>query len=340
MTIFSKNHNTFKKLDIIFLAGDVFDKMLSSSSKEFIMAIEWLSIVAMYCVKHNIKLRILEGTPSHDWHQSSAFSASLDNLGISIDYKYVDTLSVESMDDLGISILYVPDEWNHNADDTLTEVKSLYNKLDIKQTDIAIMHGQFKFQLPMIDLPSSHVEDEYLSLVKYYINIGHIHTSSVYGRILAQGSVDRLAHNEEEAKGCMVMNIYHTGDMDFVFIKNPNAYPFRKFDLSKLDTKEIVAFLNKQLPKLALGTRVKIVVSGSDVNKLLLPVRDKFKDLIFKIEKKKVVSDKVIVKNRVEFVPFAITQDNITDLLIEDISKQCLTKSEVNIINEELSHVV
>jgi len=339
--VLRKNHNRFKKLDIIFLAGDVFDKLLASCSNEFVMANEWLSRLAMYCVSNKIKLRVLEGTPSHDWKQMRLFANTLEALCIDVDYKYIDYLHIESIEDLGITVLYVPDEWNRIANDTLDNVQDLMTKHDLDKVDIAIMHGQFDYQLPMIELESSHNEDSYLELVRYYINIGHIHTSSAYRRILAQGSFDRLAHNEEEKKGLMMMTIYHTGDMEFLFIENKNAYPYRKYDISSMQTSDMSKFLNKELNKLALGTRVKIVVSGTDINKLLVPIRDKYKDLIISVDKKKVVvSDDKVVNNRVVFTPFEITKGNIRSLLTEELGKHNLSRVDMDIVLSELDTVV
>ena len=340
LTLFKEKHNVIKKLDIIFLAGDVYDKLLASSSKEFAIANEWLSMLALYCQKHNIKLRMLEGTPSHDWKQVSLFSTTLKALNIDVEYKYIDHLTIEYMEDLGIYILYIPDEWNSDSKDTIAEVRELMGKMGLAKVDIAIMHGQFKYQLPMIELPSTHVESDYLDIVKYYINIGHIHTSSVYGRIVAQGSFDRLAHNEEEDKGCMVMSIYHTGDMNFTFLKNKGAYPHKKYDLSSYDISEIAAYLHKELSKLKLGTRVKIIIPSNEVNALLGPIKDKHKDLIFTIDKQKPKPAQVIKNNRVEFAAFEITKDNIMDLMLESLSDTAIDKEGLGILKDELESVI
>jgi DNA repair exonuclease SbcCD nuclease subunit len=154
---FAKHNQLIKRCDVIFLAGDVFDKLLISSSVEYVVAIQWLSVLAMYCKKNNIKLRILEGTPSHDWKQLKALSTTLEVLNTGIDFKYISTLEIEHIEDLGINVLYIPDEYKHEASETFTDVKELMKSKNLKQVDIAIMHGQFNYQLP-IKLESSHSE--------------------------------------------------------------------------------------------------------------------------------------------------------------------------------------
>ena len=97
-----------------------------------------------------------------------------------------------------------------------------------EEVDIAIMHGQFHYQFPRIKLDSSHDEQEYLNMVKHYIHIGHIHTHSSYDRIIAQGSFDRIAHGEEENKGCVVAKIDTTNreNDEWMFLVNDKAMRF------------------------------------------------------------------------------------------------------------------
>lgn len=337
---FAKNNSLFKKLDIIFLAGDIYDKLLSSSSKDFILINEWLSCIAMYCKKNNIKLRILEGTPSHDWRQASVFSTTIEKLGVDIDYRYINEITIEYMEDLGIDVLYIPDEINPKADQTLNEVKSLLDVRGINKVDIGIFHGQFHYQLPMVKLSSSHDEESYLNIVRYYINIGHIHTSSAYGRILAQGSFDRLAHNEEEAKGGMVMNIYCSGDMDFIFIPNPNAFPHITYDVSDIDISSIVKFLDKKLNKVKLGTRVRIIFNNSDVIAMLKPLMSKYEDIEFTMVRKKSNETPKISDNKVVIEPFEINKDNILSLMREAVVNTGMSGLAVDIIIKELKEVM
>jgi len=336
MDTFVNNHRYFKELDIIFLAGDIFDKLLSSNSKEYTMANQWLGTVAMYCLNNHIKLRILEGTPSHDWKQAALFDKMLSGFDIGLDHKYVDHLTIEHMEDLGIDILYVPDEWNAKASDTQDEVKALLASRSLDKVDIAIMHGQFGYQLPMIELPSSHNEDYYLSITRYYISIGHIHIHSVYDRILAQGSFDRLAHNEEGDKGCMLINIYHNGAMEFRFIKNPNPQPYRKLDVSDMDVASISKYLDKKFSKFKLGTRVKVLVPGDMVNKLLKPLSEKHAALVITVEKRKKDTKPLVKKIKDRFEPFSITKDNIEGLLSKELVKHGLGDKSMSIVREEL----
>ena len=70
------NVKIIKDLDVFILAGDVYDRLLSMASLDNIIAMECLTKLCMFCKLHNIKLRILEGTPSHDNKQCKVFSTS------------------------------------------------------------------------------------------------------------------------------------------------------------------------------------------------------------------------------------------------------------------------
>ena len=286
---FKDYHKQLSKVKIIFIAGDIFDTLLSNNSNEYLLATEWLTELILYSKAHNIKLRILEGTPSHDWRQAKLISSIIDKLKIDIDYKYISTLHIEHMVDFDLNILYIPDEYKHKASDTLEEVKKLLIKENLTNVDIAIMHGQFHYQIPMIRLESSHDEDEYLNIVKYFISIGHIHTSSIYERILAQGSFDRLAHNEEEDKGGMLCTIYKDGSYRFLFLKNTRAKIFITLDYNKssLSTEEVSNDIRNRLKGIEDDSYIRILIN--DV-KSIEGLKDEYPFLHFKIVNKEGVS--------------------------------------------------
>jgi len=137
----------------------------------------------------DICLRVLEGTPSHDRRQSRQFKIVKALLGIEMDLKYVDTLSIEHNEKFDCTFLYLPDEWRGCNEQTKEEVKRLLVQHNLESVDFAFMHGSFPHQLPNIKHIPVHDPEFYLSIVNKYIFIGHIHVMSQYERILAQGSL-------------------------------------------------------------------------------------------------------------------------------------------------------
>ena len=337
-TFFIEYHQEIVKCDIIFLAGDVFDRLLTTKSLEYRSVVSWLSNLLIFCHTNNIKLRILYGTPSHDCDQISAFQDIASKLEPHADFKYINTLDIEYMEDLDIHILYVPDEWRHKASDTLTCVRDLLKEKSISRVDIAVMHGCFRYQLPIVkEADFTHNEADYLDLVRYYITIGHIHTPSAYERILAPGSFDRLAHNEEEAKGALLCHIEPDRSMSFKFLKNNYAKVFKTFNYVGRSEESILKSLKKDLSKLPEASYVRLEVDND--SKLLKSVKE-LSELYPKIHIKLKPTDEskaianVDILEKIKISTIEITKDNIKGLMLEAMGE--LTILERKIFEEEM----
>lgn len=340
---FSKYKKELKNLDIIFLAGDIFDKLLVTSGRDFLLATEYLTYLILYCKKHNIKLRILEGTPSHDWKQSKVISTIVEKFEIDIDYKYIDTLEIEYIDQYKCHILYIPDEYKNKASDTLKEVKKLMKQQKLSQVDIAIMHGQFTYQLPGITLESSHNEQEYLNLVKYYISIGHIHTHSVFERIIAQGSFDRLAHGEEEDKGGVVIELNPLLGNTFSFLPNKDAMVFKTYDFSKEDLETIIKILDKDYKSYKPYSNIRLALASDEmINKSMKTLKERYPKLTLKFIKKKTEENQKInlLDIDVHIDSFQITKENIQELMDEEMLTYNLNEMEKCIYLSEFKKIL
>jgi hypothetical protein len=250
-------------LDIIFIAGDLFDQILNLPELQVRDIKVWMVSLLTICKKANITLRILEGTPSHDRGQSRLFETINQLSGINADCRYIDTVYIEYLDKFDINVLYVPDEWKHDPDDTWNDVKDklLEHKLD--KVDYAVMHGVFEHQLPVhLKLPC-HQSSRYLSIVKKYITIGHHHVMTVNDRILAQGSFDRLAHGEEGAKGHFRLTITDRDVCDhdvITFVENPNATIFKTIDVRGMSADDLDEVFTS-VCKLPIESHIRLKVS-------------------------------------------------------------------------------
>lgn len=254
----------FTDYDIIFLAGDIFDTLLDSSSPDVQLIKLWFGRLMIFCYAHGIKLRVLEGTPSHDWRQSRNAQTVFQLIDKPVDFRYIDTLYIEHFKDFDAYVLYVPDEWTASTALTLSQVKELLKEKGLSQVDMAVMHGAFDHQLPPAAKKSPvHDASEYLSLVKHYITIGHIHIHSVFDRILAQGSFDRLSHNEESAKGAIATFISETKGNSFYFIENKNAKIFKTIVLKHLDLDRSMLQVDKVVKNLPDNSYVRIKATKS-----------------------------------------------------------------------------
>lgn len=344
MLFFKEYHNILKTTNVIFIPGDIYDKLLTVPSNDNIVSMEWLLNLARYCSKNGIKLRIMEGTPSHDNRQGVLLYTALKEKEINVDYKYIDTIEIEYMDEYNKNILYIPDEMHHHADDTLNEVKSLMESKNLHQVDIAMMHGAFNYQIPVIELPSMHNAQEYLSLVKYYISIGHVHNHSVYKRILAQGSFDRLSHGEEEAKGGIYVSIKN-GESSFMFLENKNAMIFKTISIGTEDLQEAINIVKESLINVPKESYIRLAVKED--NPIIKSLRDIYKHFPLYLFSSKTIKNetniKVTVDNIIanaEFDNLYINDKNIEDLIFKELDIDNLDLELQPIIKEEISNII
>lgn len=339
--IFFNQYQKRSDLDFIFIAGDLTDRLLDLSQSASAMILLWCMDLLGFCQRSNIKLRILAGTPSHDWSQPKFFT-SLTKAYDKLDAKYVSDLSIEIDTKTGLSILYVPDEWRHSTDKTLEEVHDLLKAKNLEKVDIAIMHGMFKYQSPVpgAKLPL-HDEDSYLRIVKHYINIGHIHNFSTYSRIIAQGSFDRLAHGEENPKGAVEVNLFPDGSREFYFIENKHAKVFKTITLKSKDGEKATREIEKHLKGIKPLSHIRIKCSKEHPIYIGFDeIRKQFTQ--FYLEKKS-LEDKDNDNNDLVtpvafsvdvFTPITITKDNIAKLLLDEIQSRTKLSAEQLLIFE------
>lgn len=333
--MFSDREET-AKIDLIVLAGDVFDRLLNLAEDDVTDIMLWISWLLELCARNNIVLRVLEGTPSHEWFQSGLFESVLKVTKTPVNFEYVKTLSIEHIEPLGIDVLYVPDEWDTSTDKTLEQVKELLRLKELDKVDYAFMHGNFHYQLPNhIKKAPRHNEEEYLNIVKHYIFIGHIHTHSNYKRIIAQGSFDRISHGEEEPKG-HVRSIVSSRSSQWFFVENKNAKIYLTVNCKDMDLDKTLERIWKKVKLLPPQSHVRIKAQSNhsimqNMNELIaaypLLVWTKIST---KEEETPVESNEVILHDSI-----TINKENIVSLIMDRVNKTS-SNTELN----KLSHTL
>lgn len=313
-----------KDIKILFIAGDIFDNYIPSYTTTYLKITKLLISIIQWCQQYNIKLRVLEGTPSHDWKQANVISTILKDFDIKIDYKYVDKIDIEYMEDLDIDVLYIPDQIKPKGSEVYKDVLTVMKNYNKEKIDIAIMHGQFHYQFPRIKLDSSHNEEDYLNIIKHYIHIGHIHTHSVKERIIAQGSFDRIAHGEEEPKGCILAKINKEDNSkdEYIFLENKSAMKFITKDFRNYTEEEIVKNINIVIRSLPKGSNIRLLVDKDQ--KDILKTKN-FKNIVknynFKLlhqeDNKIKLEDKIIEESIID--SFTINKENILELVNKEL---------------------
>lgn len=323
------NNSETADLDMIVLAGDVFDDLLHLSDP-FIHDIDcWITDFLRLCVLFDITVRVIKGTPSHDWNMSARFHTLNHISEIGCDLKYVDELSIEHIDRFNIDVLYVPDEWDESCEKTLSQVHQLMTLKGIKQVDYAFMHGQFEFQLPEFVKAPRHDSASYLSIVRKLIFIGHVHIFSRHDRIIAQGSFDRLSHNEQSAKG-HVRAVVYDEDYELTFVENKNARRFDTIECSDLDLAQTLKTIESVVKDIPDESFVRI--SCTRDNPILTNMDQLAKDWPTITWSKVVRETEDDIKNSKnnslsdnEFIPITITRDNIHKLITERLVNKNIT---------------
>ena len=339
----SFNDDTVKDLDMIVLAGDVFDDLLSLNTPYVIDIDLWMCDLLRLCKKHEIALRVLKGTPSHDWDQSSRFVEFNEGIGqIHADLKYIDTLSIVFEEKWNLYCLYIPDEWRTDPTDTLMEVKTLMKERGLESVDFAFMHGQFDYQLPAHIHAPKHDSKTYQELVKYAIFIGHVHTYSHKEKIYAQGSHDRLKHGEEEAKGHIRATLLGE-DLTVEFVPTVNAIAFKTIDLineiNLHTTIDEIKAIAEKLPDYSYirlrGEKEHPLMD--DMSELVrqFPLLNWSKTVVKKDEEK-------IIQETFEdvFVAIKIDKGNIESLITERLNKKGILPSMLDIVKIQLNEII
>jgi hypothetical protein len=298
------------------IAGDFFDRLLMLPVEDVRTIENWVVRFLSICEQNNVIVRVLEGTPSHDWKQSRMFEDKNRHMGNKVNLKYVETLSIEYIPELEASVLYVPDEWADEADDTWRQVTALMRGMGMESVDFAIMHGCFKYQLPIQSL-ASHDEERYLSIVNQGIWIGHHHLHTRYDRIFAQGSFDRLSHGEESPKG---FGLYHIkdGKGTFEFVENPNAKIYKTINLVGMPLDEAVVAL-APCNDYPIGTHFRIVTRRTDgVSSNMAVIKDRFPGYYWTPQLEDLETNETSLQSQEKDEvpkPISITRDNVGRLI-------------------------
>ena len=323
-------HAQTASLDMIFIAGDVFERTLRFSSEDATISDLWIYNFLRMCKDLNIAVRVLEGTPSHDQEQSKRFDIINEVSQLNVDLKYHKTLTIEYLEKWDLNVLFIPDEWLGSPEKALENVKEVMHGKGLNQVDLAIMHGQFDYQVPEGINAPCHASEAYLSFVKYGVFIGHNHTRSSFKHIYAQGSFDRLSHGYEDPKGFISAEIRKDDTMHVSFVENTDAKVYITIHCERLSIEESYLKIDEIVKTLPEDSYVRIGVEKSH------PLANSLTELVRKYPS--MYWDKIIEKEEKEtfqeiidipYEKFIITKDNIEELIMNRIGFSIAKESDL-----------
>ena len=314
------------ELDMIIIAGDLFDRLVYYPDPNISLIRRWMFLFLHMCKRRDIVVRILEGTPSHDWKQSVHFITENEVADIGCDIKWVESLSIEHIERFGINVLYVPDEWKHETDEVWKDVCKELHEKGLSQVDFTILHGAFNYQLPSHVPVPTHIPERYMEITKYFVFGGHIHKRSQYGNILAAGSFDRLTHGEEEDKGHYRVVVDRDNvDHEIRFVVTEGAKLYKSVDCTGLPLDEALTKIDNLISTMSIDSHVRVIAEkGAPILVGFKEVTDRYR--LHWLTQKTVGGEKI---NReavsaiiTPFTPAAITPDNIIEMVMKRVRER------------------
>lgn len=314
-------------LDMVILEGDVFDRQLQVPDEEVYQIRLWIARFLQWAKRNDIVVRVLEGTPSHDWKQSRLFTHINELAGIGADVKHITRLSIERIERFDATFLYIPDEWKPTCEETWADVKRLLANEGLESVDFTVMHGMFPHQMPknVRSKMDMHDPENYLSITNRYVYIGHVHTQSQYQRILAAGSVERLAHGEERSKGYYRVVVRDNGQDDIVFVENKHAKRYVTVDCVGLSLEEARDKVDHAIKRLPNESHVRVRCRKNDAALAVFArMRDEYPThrWTMKIVGKDEEETIAMVDNRRLLKTININRENIAPMLLERVAKR------------------
>lgn len=321
------------KYDICFIPGDFFDHLLNMSDEAVYAAQMAMAHVLRVCAKYNICLRILEGTRSHDRNQSKHFLWLNEAMEVDCDVKYFTAMTLDYMEQFDLNVLYIPDEWHPEAEQTLEQARALIHSRGLAKVDLSIMHGAWLHQLQGHQSPAFHDAEKWSDLVTMAVISGHVHTHSRFLSHISVGSTNRTAHGEEEAKGFLDILYENKKEVAFTFIENQLAKKYvtlATYDYTVTDIAQLIEQQN--LPK---GSAIRFEHGPTDPMRAILDeLQDLYPDYVLTAiekggKKESKVSEGFQLLNVGNHVT-PLNEENLLGLLAEHLVSQGQNQGRIN----------
>lgn len=263
------------KIDMIVIAGDYYDSIVSLNSKASKLSMQFMANLIELSSLVGVKyIRIIKGTSSHDNNQLS--NLKVFEMNEKVNFKIYETVTKEDIE--GYHILFLPEEYMKNVDE-------YYEDFFHETYDIIFGHGMFKEtsfvatkQESAITLSKAPVFDSkaFCEMCNGPILFGHIHTScNIKKKITYVGSFSRWVYGEEEPKGFYV-TIIEGKEWKNEFIENTEAERYDTVTIINLEEyKEPEDFIREMESFRKDNLRISLVLEGGkDYSYILSALRE------------------------------------------------------------------
>lgn len=205
---FLRKYLVNKYYSFIIIAGDLFDKKLYSGEDYIVIANQLILLLLSKCEK----LRVIEGTKSHDNGQYSIFKQYEDNskhdvLQKNINFKIIRSVEEEMLFN-DLKVLYIPEEYVYDKKEYYRQFFDTDNEYDyvfghgiIQEAMTNVVRNMSKSKEHRKRAPVfTTLELERICKGKVYFGHYHVNTN-IHDKIFYVGSFSRDKFGEEEPKG-------------------------------------------------------------------------------------------------------------------------------------------
>lgn len=250
-----------KSFSFIIVAGDYFDRKLYSYEEYIAIANE----LFITLIDHCDKLRMIQGTKSHDNDQYNIFeqfennSTLLNLIKTEVDFKIINTVTEEDLYE-NLKVLYIPEEYVYDK-------KEYYKKAFSEEGRYDYVFGHGIIQEAMTNAVRNMKKSsskrkkapvfttaELKRICKGHVYFGHYHIqTNIDNRIFYVGSFSRYKFGEEEPKG-------------FYEIET-DGESYRNTFIENTSTERYV--------KISFSYKDKLFEDGTDIYNELMKLKDK-----------------------------------------------------------------
>lgn len=232
-------------MDILFIPGDLFDSQLTLTHLGSYYAMMFISDMVYHSERTGMKIRIVDGTYSHDRNQSK-FIKSFTKHAHKCNCRIITEIEVETIKlEKGVAplrVVYLPDSLPYgHSNQVIDRIMELFQQVGWTTADVLLGHGSFAHALPEVArTATTYSAEQFDGLIDGPIIMGHIHVPSRHGKVMYTGSFERLAHGEEGKKGFLTGTMDWQRKWSYKFVENKKAIKFITLSLHTEDHDEVV----------------------------------------------------------------------------------------------------
>lgn len=310
------NMEVISKSDVFLITGDLTDSLLYTNSQAYKDTLSLMMHISRICVKLDLVLIYLEGTPSHEARQMENIHHTITNMFTELEFRYHNTLSYHTLPKLDMTYITVPDNISIDDEALFRDTLGLMRNEDKKKVDFIFSHQEYE---EILSYPSVGIKSTALwsNLVNYYIINGHIHQFSLRDKVITTGALDFITHGDEELKGGVLITV----DNSIAKFRHIKTKHYTKFKTLILDDDNLESIVNK-IYKLFPGTKdvYHIRVIGNLPKEYILKIKKDLPLLRLKVERNRKEHKKIeIKKTQYSNRTISIEKDNICSLVEKEL---------------------